>query len=79
MFWTEKDIWEYLKRYKVKYSTIYDKGYTRTGCMFCLFGIAQDPTPNRFQKMKITHLKQYNYCINKLKIGEVLDFIGIDF
>jgi len=29
--------------------------------------------------MAITHPKQWNYCINKLGIGQVLDFIGIEY
>ena len=38
-FWTEADIWEYIKTYDVPYSKIYDMGYERTGCVFCLFGV----------------------------------------
>lgn len=34
---------------------------------------------NRFNNMKRTHPKQWNYCINKLGIGDVLDYIGIDY
>lgn len=55
---------------------------TRTGCMFCMFGIQFDKNPNRFQMMKQTHPKQYNYCIRKengLNIGKVLDYIGIEY
>lgn len=31
------------------------------------------------QRLKKTHTKQYNYCINKLKLGEVLDYIGVKY
>lgn len=81
MFWTEQDVWKYLKKYKVPYSKIYDMGYVRTGCMFCIFGINNEDkaVPNRFEQMKHTHPKQYAYCINKLNIGAVLDFIGIKY
>ncbi len=80
MFWTEEDVWEYLEKYKVPHSEIYEN-YKRTGCMFCMFGINNEGKSrnNRFQKMKNTHPKQYNYCINKLGIGKVLDFIGIKY
>lgn len=69
-------------------------GCERTGCMFCIFGIMSDKTPNRFQRLKITHPKIYDYCIgggeydesgllkpNKqgLGIGKILDYIGIDY
>lgn len=78
-FWTEKDIWEYIHKYSLSYSKIYDMGYDRTGCMFCMFGVQRDQTPNRFQKMAITHPKIYDYCINKLGLGEVMDFIGVKY
>jgi len=78
-FWLEEDIWQYLRRFNVSYSPIYDMGYTRTGCMFCMFGVHLEGHPNRFERMKKTHPKQWNYCINKLGIGQVLDFIGIEY
>ncbi len=79
MFWLEEDIWEYLKRYHVSYSKIYDKGYTRTGCMFCMFGVHLEKGKNRFQRMKETHPSQYKYCIEKLGCGKVLDYIKVEY
>lgn len=38
-------------------------GLSRTGCMFCMFGVTFEKEPNRFQMMKETHPKQYDYCI----------------
>lgn len=74
-FWTEKDIWEYIHKYNVSYSRIYNMGYERTGCMFCMFGLQCERTPNRFDKMKITHPSIYDYCMNKLGIERVIKFI----
>lgn len=51
----------------------------RTGCMFCMFGVHLEKEPNRFQMMKETHPKQYDYCINKLGLGKVLDYIGVKY
>jgi 3'-phosphoadenosine 5'-phosphosulfate sulfotransferase (PAPS reductase)/FAD synthetase len=76
-FWLEKDVWSYIKTNKLPYATIYDKGIDRTGCMFCMFGVHLDPYPNRFQRMKRTHPKLWNYCINRLGLREVLNFIGV--
>ena len=78
-FWTEKDVWEYIKKYNLPYSNIYNMGYDRTGCMFCMFGVQNECSPNRFQKMETTHPKMYDYCINKLGLGEVMDYIGINY
>jgi 3'-phosphoadenosine 5'-phosphosulfate sulfotransferase (PAPS reductase)/FAD synthetase len=78
-FWTDKDVWEYIHKYNITYSKIYDMGYDRTGCMFCMYGLQSEESPNRFQKMKITHPKLYRYCVDNLGIGNVLDFIGIEY
>lgn len=76
-FWTEGNIWEYINKYKIPYSPIYEMGNDRTGCMFCMFGIHAENEPNRFQRMKETHPKQYDYCMNQLGLGEVLDYLKI--
>ena len=68
-------------------------GVDRTGCIFCMFGAHLDETPNRFQRLKQTHPKQYDYCINGgemvdgkwqpnkegLGLGYVLDFISVKY
>ncbi len=57
-------------------------GVSRTGCMFCMFGVHLEKEPNRFQRMKITHPKQYDYCIreeNGLGLGKVLDYINVKY
>jgi len=79
MFWKEDDIWNYLKNNDIPYSKIYDMGYTRTGCMFCMFGVNIQPEPNKFMVMAKTHPAQWNYCINKLGCGRVMDFIGVKY
>jgi 3'-phosphoadenosine 5'-phosphosulfate sulfotransferase (PAPS reductase)/FAD synthetase len=78
-FWTEQDVWDYIKTFNLSYSKIYDMGYTRTGCMFCCFGCHLEKEPNRFQKMKLTHPKIYDYCINQLGLGIVLDYINVNY
>jgi 3'-phosphoadenosine 5'-phosphosulfate sulfotransferase (PAPS reductase)/FAD synthetase len=77
-FWYDSDVWSYIKQSNLPYSKIYDMGEDRTGCMFCMFGCHKDEV-NRFQRMKISHPKQWNYCINTLGCGKVLDFIGVDY
>lgn len=68
-------------------------GMKRTGCMFCMFGCHLEKYPNRFQLMKETHPRQYDYCINGgefvdgmwmpnkkgLGLGYVLDYIGVKY
>jgi len=90
-FWTEQDIFQYLTEYNLPYASVYGEikqhkngryytsGADRTGCMFCMFGIQSEKSPNRFEKMKNTHPKLYDYCINKLGCGKVLNFIGVKY
>lgn len=61
------------------YSKLELTGEHRLGCMFCMFGCHLEKEPNRFQRMKVTHPKQYKYCINKLGVGQVLDYIGVKY
>ena len=74
-FWTEQDVLEYLRRYEVPYASVYGDiieengklkttGRERTGCVFCGFGAHLEKEPTRFQRLKETHPKLYNYCLN---------------
>jgi 3'-phosphoadenosine 5'-phosphosulfate sulfotransferase (PAPS reductase)/FAD synthetase len=38
-------------------------GCDRTGCIFCAFGCHREGEPSRFQRLKETHPRQYEYCI----------------
>lgn len=94
-FWLEQDILQYLKYTGLSYAPIYGEiveterkkgspiltttGVARSGCMFCMYGIHLDPEPNRFQRMAVTHPKQYDYCIYSLGCGKVMDFIGVPY
>lgn len=74
-FWLENDIWQYIKSKRLKYCNIYDAGVKHTGCMFCCFGIHLESKPNRFDLMSQTHPKQFRFCMDKLGIKKVLDFL----
>lgn len=69
-------------------------GCDRTGCIYCMFGCHQEDEPNRFQRLKQTHPRQYKYCIGGgeyneegkwqpskegLGLGKVLDYIGVKY
>ena len=68
-------------------------GCDRTGCIFCMFGCHLEKEPNRFQRLKETHPRQYEYCIGGgemvdgkwqpskegLGLGKVLDYIGVNY
>ena len=95
-FWTEQDVLQYLKQFNIPYCSVYgdiietDKGElkttdcVRTGCVFCGFGCHLEKEPNRFQRLKQTHPKLYEYCLKPVEEGglgmkEVLDYIGVQY
>lgn len=39
-------------------------GESRTGCIFCGFGAHLEKGEGRFERLKRTHPKQYDYCMN---------------
>lgn len=106
-FWTEQDVLHYIKKFDVPYCSVYGEivpvddggtllkttGCNRTGCIFCMFGCHLEKEPNRFQRLKETHPRQYEYCIGGgeyvdgkwqpskegLGLGKVLDYIGVKY
>lgn len=89
-FWREQDILEYIYVNKLPIASVYGEvvyedgiykttGVKRTGCVYCLYGIHKEETPNRIQQLKITHPKLYEYCLTQLGLKEVLEYIGVDY
>ena len=76
-FWTEKDIKDYIKKYDISISKIYNLGYSRSGCYWCLYGIQYDKEPNRMQRMKSTHPAMWNHLVKDLKYDIVCNWIGV--
>lgn len=77
-FWTEQDIYAYIQKYNIPIASVYgevietkmgDKceycttGCNRTGCVFCAYGVHLEKGETRFEKLKKTHPKLWQYCI----------------
>lgn len=89
-FFTEQDILRTLRDYDIPFADAYgdiiaDKkghlsltGEKRTGCAFCPVSCHLDKV-NRFQRLKQTHPKLYDYVIYDLGLAGLLDFVGVDY
>lgn len=75
-FWTTDDVWEYIEKNNLQYASVYDVGIKGTGCIFCAFGAHRDKV-NKFQHLRTTHPKLWSYCMEKLDMKEVLEYIGV--
>lgn len=72
--WNENDVWDYIHQHNVSYSKIYDLGWERTGCAFCLYGCHLEKD-DRFERMKETHPQLHNYCMKNLGLKKKIKFI----
>ncbi len=59
-------------------------GVSRTGCMFCGFGVHLEKEPNRYQRMRETHPKMWDYCFKSKEQGglgfsDVMDYMGVNY
>ena len=74
-FWREQDVLQYIDIMGLEVAPVYGNllygggkyyfdGCQRTGCVFCGFGCHLEKEPNRFQQLKQTHPKLYDYCMN---------------
>ena len=85
---------KYIKIYDIPIASVYGEikqdedgkyyttGCNRTGCVFCGFGCHLEKEPNRFQQLKETHPKLYEYCMKPwdeggLGLDEVLNYINV--
>ena len=50
IYWTERDVWEFLNANNIPHCELYDKGYNRIGCICC---------PMSNYKQKIRDIKEY--------------------
>lgn len=75
-FWNENDVLQYIIENKLPIASVYGDiiendtpckycttGCKRTGCMFCGFGAHLEKNEGRFERLKKTHSKQYDYCM----------------
>lgn len=93
-FWTEQDVLRYIKENNIEICSVYGEiyedhdgifhttGKRRTGCVFCGFGCHLEKEPNRFQRLKETHPKLWEYCMKPIEEGglgmrEPLERIGV--
>ena len=88
-FWTEQDVLECIHTHKIHYASVYGKiykdsvtgewftsGVRRTGCVFCGFGLHLDEGEiNRFQRMYSTHQKLWRYCMTRLGLSDILNYM----
>lgn len=100
-FWKESDVLAFIQENNIPIASVYGEivdgrctGCQRTGCMFCALGAQYEKGENRFERMKHTHPRHYDFCIGGgefdtdglwkpndkgLGFARVLDFVGVRY
>lgn len=90
-FWKEEDVLRYIVENKIPICSVYGDivkdeqgkyvttGEKRTGCIYCGFGCHLEKSPNRFERLKVTHPNLYEYCMETLDMKTVLDYINVKY
>lgn len=89
-FWTEQDILKFIKLNNIPIPSVYGEvvkedgkykttGVNRTGCIYCGMGVHLEKGENRFQQLHKTHPQLHKYCMEDLKMKEVLEYINVDY
>lgn len=64
LYWSEKDIWQYIRNHNLPYCHLYDEGFRRLGCVLC---------PYQSKAERELHLQRYPEIAAKFK--ETFDWI----
>ena len=70
-----------MEEFELGIPLLHTTGCSRTGCMFCGYGCHLEKSPNRFERMKETHPKIYEYIMKPWEDGglgykEIIDWIN---
>lgn len=58
IYWTERDVWNFLNSNKIEHCNLYDNGYKRIGCILC---------PMSSHRQKIREIKDYPHVARNWK------------
>ena len=67
--WTDAEVWEFMKEYKIPYCKLYDEGFKRLGCIGCPMstGRGQKMEFERYPKFKNLYLTAFQKLIDTRK------------
>lgn len=64
--WTMEEVWEFIKENELPYCDLYDKGYTRLGCIGCPMSTRRGDELDKYPKFKALYLKAFDKMIKNL-------------
>ena len=65
--WTDEDVWDFIKKNKIPYCELYDRGYTRLGCIGCPMNTHAAEELERYPKYKAAYKRAFARMLDKHK------------
>ena len=67
--WTNEEVWEYIHQNKVSYNPLYDRGYSRVGCILCPLARKSERKRDElnFPKFKENYIKAFERMLRARK------------
>lgn len=65
--WEDADVWEFIKKYKIPYCELYDKGYKRLGCIGCPMTSKQAEELDKYPKYKQAYLRAFERMLDEIE------------
>lgn len=74
--WTDADVWEFIRTYKIRYCKLYDQGYKRLGCIGCPMSGNRAAELDRYPKIKEAYLRAFDRMLQARKCkGKPTDWL----
>lgn len=64
--WTTEEVWEFIKEYNVPYCELYDKGYTRLGCIGCPISTHNAEELEKYPKFKQAYIRAFQRIVDNM-------------
>jgi phosphoadenosine phosphosulfate reductase len=74
--WSDNEVWEFIKEYKLPYCKLYDEGFKRIGCIACPMSNRQKEDLERYPRTKAMYLKAFGEMIEARKAKGLPAFQG---
>lgn len=65
--WTDSEIWQFIEDREMKYNPLYDKGYTRIGCIGCPMNTNQVKDLEKYPKIKQNYINAFQRLAEKMQ------------
>ena len=65
--WSNEDVWEFIRKYNVRYCELYDQGFKRLGCIGCPMASTQVEELEKYPKFKALYMKAFERMLEERK------------